>query len=218
MDIREQRLQRVRDVINRDCIARVPLGSKELPAKGGNAYYTWQFYLRRALLNPICLQLLCEDFWAKNTDFYLERPFQLAGVEAACVPIVTALVLDGARRGFPVNAFTIRKYRKEYGRRNLTEGRPSNEPVMFIDDLTSPQHNAFWHAMYGIGLESLRLCGKGYVLVLKKTVEEPRTISTSQGNIFIDSLFTLTDFILSYEDWETHLSKEKQAPEKAFAI
>ena len=202
----EERLGQMRDIINKDCIARVPLGSKELPGKGSNTFYTWQFYLRRALLNPVCLQLLCEDFWTKNTDYYLDEPFQLAGVEAAAVPLITAIVLDGARRGFSVNAFTIRKERKEYGRRNLTEGKPTQEPVFFVDDLTSPQHNAFWHALYGIEQEGLRLCGKGYVLVLKKKADESRIIPTSQGNIHIDSLFTLSDFILSYEDWENHCS------------
>ena len=215
MNTTDQRLQRIRTMINKEGIARAPIGSKELPSKEGNTYYSWQFYLRSALLNPTCLQLVCEDFWGKNTDFYLEYPFQLAGVEAASVPIITALIIDGARRGFDVNAFTIRKERKKYGRRNLIEGKPTEEPVMFIDDLTSPQHYAFWHAFYGISLESLRFCGKGYVLVLKKKAEESRIIPTSQGPIFIESLFTLSDFILSYEDWQHHLLQEKESSQTA---
>ncbi len=189
------------ELINKECIVRAPTGSKELPALGGTGYYTWQFYLRAALLNPLCLQLICDDFWDKNLAFFNETRFQLAGVESASLPLLTALVIDGAKRGVNINAFSIRKNRKEYGKRNLTEGKPTDEPVLFIDDLTSPKHNAFWHAFYGIGLEGLTMCGRGYVLVLKKHSHESRIIQTSAGDIYIDSLFTLSDFILSFEEW-----------------
>ena len=70
-------------------------------------------------------------------------------MESASVPIITALIIGGARRGYRVNAFTVRKERKACGKRNLIEGTPSEEPVFFIDDLASPQYNAFWHAMQG---------------------------------------------------------------------
>ena len=131
-------------------------------------------------------------------------------MESASVPIITALIIGGARRGHRVNAFTIRKERKAYGKRNLIEGKPSEEPVFFIDDLTSPQHNAFWHAMQAIDSARLKVYPHGYVLVLKKKAEESRTISTSMGVVHIQSLFTLSDFSLTLNDYDEEKSRYAQ--------
>src|SRR5580704_3959523 len=171
-------VKRLRDTINDHCIVRVPNGSKELPALDGQGYYTWQFYLRRVLLDPDCLQLICEDFWNRFEQLFKIEPFQLAGVESAAVPLITALVLDGARRRLDINAFTIRKNRKSYGLRNLIEGSPSDRRVLFVDDLTSPQHKAFWHAMHAISQSGLKLNGRGYVLVRKQNAEVSPVIDT----------------------------------------
>lgn len=202
-----KRIQFVRDMINDDCIVRVPNGSKELPAMGGRGYYTWQFYLRKALLHSVSLQVIGEDFWAKNQEQFIQTPFQLAGVESAAVPIITAIVMAGAQRGLLVNAFTIRKNRKEYGLRNMIEGAPNALPVCFIDDLTSPQHSAFWHGLNAISSAGLRLRPLGYVVVLKKKRGESRIIATSQGDITIQSLFDLSDFALTLEEYRSEKSK-----------
>jgi len=198
--------KRLRDTINDKCIVRVPNGSKELPALDGQGYYTWQFYLRRVLLDPRCLQLICEDFWNRFEQLFELEPFQLAGVESAAVPLITALIMDGARRNLDVGAFTVRKNRKTYGLRNLIEGSPSDRPVLFVDDLTSPQHNAFWHVIHAISLSSLRLNGRGYVLVRKQNAEASPMIATSLGDVKIDSLFTLTDFSMTLEDYDREKS------------
>jgi hypothetical protein len=196
----------LRDTINENCIVRVPNGSKELPALDGQGYYTWQFYMRRVLLDPDCLRLICEDFWNRFERLFELEPFQVAGVEAAAVPLITALVVDGARRRFRLNAFTIRKTRKIYGLRNLIEGSPSGQPVLFIDDLTSPQHNAFWHAIHAISQSGLKLNGHGYVLVRKQNAEACPMIETSMGRVKIESLFTLSDFSLTLEDYAKEIS------------
>jgi orotate phosphoribosyltransferase len=199
-------VKQLRDIINDKCIVRVPSGSKELPALDGQGYYTWQFYLRRVLLDPHCLQVICEDFWGRFEQLFILEPFQLAGVESAAVPLITALVIDGARRGLDLNAFTIRKIRKTYGLRNLIEGSPSGRPVLFVDDLTSPQHNAFWHAIHAISQSGLKLNGRGYVLVRKQNAEACPVIETSLGRVTIVSLFTLSDFSLTLEDYATRSS------------
>jgi orotate phosphoribosyltransferase len=200
-------VRKLRDKINDECIVRVPRGSKELPALNGAGYYTWQFYLRRVLLDPHCLRLICDDFWNRYEPLFQADPFQLAGVESAAVPLITALVIEGARRGLDGNAFTIRKNRKDYGLRNLIEGSPSARPVLFVDDLTSPQHNAFWHAVHAISLTGLKLNGCGYVLVRKQNAEESRVIETSIGRVIIDSLFTLSDFSMNLEDYAREKSR-----------
>jgi orotate phosphoribosyltransferase len=145
--------------------------------------------------------LICEDFWNRFEQLFKLEPFQLAGVESAAVPLITALIIDGARRNLDLNAFTIRKDRKTYGLRNLIEGSPSHRPVLFVDDLTSPQHNAFWHAIHAISLSGLRLNGRGYVLVRKQNAEACPVIETSMGRVAIDSLFTLSDFSMTLEDY-----------------
>ncbi|HTW80689.1 MAG TPA: hypothetical protein VME23_14175 [Terracidiphilus sp.] len=194
-------VRRLRDTINDKCIVRVPNGSKELPSLDGQGYYTWQFYLRRVLLDAHCLNLICEDFWNRFEHLFKLEPFQLAGVESAAVPLMTAIIIDGARRSLDINAFTIRKDRKTYGLRNLIEGSPSSRPVLFIDDLTSPQHNAFWHAIHAISQSGLKLNGHGYVLVRKQNADACPVIETSMGRVKIDSLFTLSDFSMTLEDY-----------------
>lgn len=197
----DSEVKKARNLINDHCIVRVPKGSKELPALGGETYYSWQFYLRTALFDSACLQVICDDFWQKFEQLYRKHPFQVAGVEAASVPIITALIVDAAKRGYRLNAFTIRKERKSYGKRNLIEGTPTSEPVLFVDDLTSSHHNAFWHAIHAISLAGLTLNGCGYVVVLKQNSSESRSIQTSLGNVVIESLFTLANFSLSLEDY-----------------
>jgi orotate phosphoribosyltransferase len=202
MDSNAKAIGKVRNIINDECIARVPHGSKELPSIDGKNFYVWQFYLRRAVLDPLCLEVLCDDFWRKNEAEFKRQPFQIAGVESAAVPIITALILSGVNKGYSVNAFTIRKERKLYGRRNLIEGAPNSLPVLIVDDLTSPQHNAFWHTVYAISTAGLKLNGLGYVLVLKKKADESRVIETSLGRVIVESLFTLSDFSMTLEEYQ----------------
>jgi orotate phosphoribosyltransferase len=196
----EQR-ELLRDYINRNCIKRVPPDSKELPAmEGGGRHYIWQFYLRSAVLIPKHLNFIANHFWSLFLPRFRQAPFQIAGVEQASVPILTAILLRGAGLGVP--AFTIRKQRKLYGIRNLIEGRfhPSL-PVVFLDDLTSPQHSAFWHAVYALSSHGLKLYPYGFVLVRKQEKKDPALINTSIGDTVIESIFTLDDFVLSYEDY-----------------
>jgi len=207
-------VKKMRETINDKCIVRVPRGSQELPALDGQGYYTWQFYLRRVLLDPPCLQLICEDFWNRFEQLFNLEPFQLAGVESAAVPLITALVIDGAVRGLDLNAFTIRKTRKNYGLRNLIEGSPSGRPVLFVDDLTSPKHNAFWHAIHAISQSGLKLNGHGYVLVRKQNADTCPIIETSMGRVKIDSLFTLSDFSMTLEDYARENSDRLRVEER----
>jgi hypothetical protein len=105
-----------------------------------------------------------------------------------------------------LHAFSIRKERKKYGLRNLVEGVPLPCPVLLIDDLTSPQHNSFWHAIHVPKSEGLKSNGRGYVLVLKQDNREC-TIGTSLRTVVIDCLFTLRDFSLTMEDFESEMAR-----------
>jgi orotate phosphoribosyltransferase len=190
------RRAKLRQYINSHCIARVPKGSKELPSLEGRGFYTWQFYLRRALLEADFLEFIGADFWDRFESIYQQRRFQLAGVESAALPVIITILMEAKRRNIEVSAFTIRKERKRYGKRNVIEGQPTSCPVLFVDDLSSPQHNAFWHAVNVIGSADLTMFEHGYVVIMKGRSDETRTITTSIGNVTLSSIFTLDDFEL----------------------
>jgi hypothetical protein len=72
----------VRRYINDNCIVRVAPGSKALPSymNQGNGYYTWQFYLREALFNPMILNIVVKDFMTQHEELQ-DRKLQLCGIE-----------------------------------------------------------------------------------------------------------------------------------------
>src|SRR5215813_881281 len=189
----------LRAFINRHCIKRAPPGSKELPSLEDNGFYEWQFYLRSAVLVPQFLAVIANTFWTTYRARFAQSPFQIAGVEQASLPIVTAILLFGAHQGIPVRAFTIRKERKTYGLRNIIEGQPGNLPVVIIDDLTSEYHRSMWHALHVLGSSGLRPYPACFVLVRKQKKTDTPIIPSSLGNITIESMFTLDDFNLSYD-------------------
>jgi len=216
----------LRQLINDNCIYRVPPGSKELPWMEGNGHYGWQFYLRKAVLDPKAIQLIAADFWRRYAPYFKANPFQVAGVEAAAVPILTAIIWHGFERfGFEVNGFTIRKERKKYGLQNLIEGIPSSEPVLFVDDLTSPAHNAFWHfvtkprsgAVYNIGggrhancsvVEAIALCERLTSRPFKWTYEDSNRVG--------DHIWWISDvrkFMTDYPEWNYRYNLESTLAE-----
>lgn len=195
--------ERIKKIINDQCIERVPKGSKELPSIDGNSFYEWQFYLRTALLNPFCLKTIADHFWSKFAESFEKCPFQLAGVECASVPLITAILLRGAELGVNVSAFTIRKNAKTYGRKNIIDGSPSNLPVFYVDDLTSPHHTTFWYAVNVLAINGFHLSTNGYVVVWKQLNKSNTVINTSIGTVQFHNLFTLEDFTLSYEEYVT---------------
>lgn len=195
-------IQLLRNKINSTSIYRVPPKSKEMPAMGGAGYYSWQFYLRNSLLDPVSLETISSDFWNRFEAMYKTQPFQIAGVEAAAVPIITAIIIKGFCMGISVNAFTIRKARKDYGRRNIIEGNPNDLPVLFVDDLTSPQHSAFWHAVHILSSSNLALTEDAYVIVRKQMRSISPFIETGIGTVLVQSMFTLDDFDLEYHAYK----------------
>jgi len=174
-----------------------------MPSIVPKEFYWWQFYLREALLVPQFLGFIADEFWKLYAPRFREQPFQLAGAEQASLPIITALLLTGAGiHRLPIHAFTIRKEYKTYGIGNIIEGRPINAPVVFVDDLVSPQHKTFWHCVRVINRAGLRLYPQAFALVYKQMLEDSRRVATSIGTVDIESLFTLDDFVLTWEDYQ----------------
>jgi hypothetical protein len=136
----------VRNFINDRCIARVPPGSKRLPAYNNQGFYTWQFYLREALFNPRVLSIIVRDFLMQYEEHLKTGNIQLCGVESSSTPLLTGIAIACAARGYDVNIFSIRKEQKTYGRRNWIEGKVMpNKFAMLVDDIISDSHKTAIH-------------------------------------------------------------------------
>ena len=191
-----------RDFINDRCIARVPKGSQDLLAKGGKGYYRWQFYLRAAFFNPAILRLITNDFFAKFGWLLRDDAVQLAGVESASTPLLTAFALEASRCGHPVNVFSIRKAAKAYGRLNWIEGIPTDRPVLLVDDLVSDKHYTMLHAMKVLDDHQIPMINHVYAALYK--TPNPTDAIERKGRVYrVSHVFSLNDFDLLFEDYES---------------
>lgn len=98
----------------------------------------WIFNIKAVSLDTSFLDDVSHVFW----DTYKDRgPLQIGGQETAAIPLLTALVVAGAREGHEVSGFYLRKSRKKEGLMNMVEGElHNNRPVVLVDDLVNQGH------------------------------------------------------------------------------
>src|SRR6266478_2504902 len=168
--------EELRRFINKHCIRRVPPGSQEMPNMEGNGFYAWQFYLRPAILSQHYLAHIADSFWERFHEPFHKNPFQIAGIESASISLITAILLR-APVSVKLNAFAVRKERKKYGIGNVIEGISNDLPVLFVDDLTSPKHYAFWKTVRALSEAKLRLYSHAFVVVRKQQRQVDSTIA-----------------------------------------
>lgn len=125
----------VKDFIDKHCLYRVPKGHPPLVGKAPNTFYTWQFYLRRGLFNHEFLYKTSKMFLHLCEKEFGSFQFQICGMETASTPMLAGIPLVAREYGLDINAFSVRKNRKDYGLRNWFEGRINDKPIMMIDDL-----------------------------------------------------------------------------------
>lgn len=117
---------------------RVVIRSKETgprivrATKSESKEMRWLFDFRAIMLSPEFLEAYTEVFWQR---YERDLPFQVAGLETAGIPLVTAIVMKGIERGTPVNGFFLRKSRKREGLMKIIEGTCTDERVILVDDL-----------------------------------------------------------------------------------
>ncbi|NPT40509.1 PQQ-binding-like beta-propeller repeat protein [Paraburkholderia sp. 1N] len=128
-DFSPNRQALLRDLIEAKCIFRAP--QHRLVSSSGKSL-SWLIDLRPVLLSSEGLDTLAELFWARYAN---EQPFQVGGMEMAAVPLVAAILMSAAQKGYNVNGFIIHKERKKYGRMNAIEGGVSDAPVLLVDDI-----------------------------------------------------------------------------------
>lgn len=206
----------LRKEINDNCIFRAcpdtqyslstPKGRIPGNSFGNNIGYQYQFYLRRVLFQNFYLRIasrllankITNSYWAEYEDGEaIKKPFQLAAVETAGVPLAIGLQEDFKGAGFSINMFSVRKERKPSGLFHYIEGNPNELPVIVVDDLFK-SGNSMARAMNTIiaelCLEIAPICVTIVSLNTKK--DSPSHIS----NVEPLHLFTKDDFDFKYEE------------------
>jgi outer membrane protein assembly factor BamB len=183
-------LNSIKAFIERECIFR---SSREKTYYRPNGKpYSWMIDLRPLLLDGKMAGLVAQDFWNRMTKYW---PFQVAGMEIAAIPMITAIVLEGQRRGFDVSALMARKKRKKHGRCNLVEGKPNGHPIIMVDDVvnTGRTIGKLRQALQEEGLDTNRAFAIGW-------------FNTEGGNHFfhenrisLDWMFTMSDLGLTVD-------------------
>jgi len=98
----------------------------------------WILDLRLAMLDGRILHEVANQFW----DMFGDIDCQLAGIEMAGIPLVSAIALEGHRRGKDVSALIVRVKRKKHMAAEIIEGAPSGKPILLIDDALNSGRNA----------------------------------------------------------------------------
>jgi len=92
----------------------------------------WLIDLRRVFMDANLLDAAAELFWQECAG---RMPFQVGGMEAAAIPLLSAILMKSLSRGTPVNGFIVRKERKTYGTGSSIEGALAGTPVIVVDDV-----------------------------------------------------------------------------------
>jgi orotate phosphoribosyltransferase len=121
----------VRDYIDKHCIVR-----KNMPGKYPGQKYTWMFYLRNGLFNPVFLHYVSEMMLYKLHQELKTFHFQICGAETAGTPLAASIPLIAYSHKIEMSGFVVRKDQKTYGLKNWHEGMAFKDvPYVLVDDL-----------------------------------------------------------------------------------
>lgn len=190
------------EYIDRYCIVRVPPGNQPMLGKAPGTTYVWQFYLRRGLFNPDFNEMVAHLFLDLVQEKIGHFDFQIAGLETASTPLLVSIPMVARRFGIEINAFSVRKNRKEYGIHNWIEGVVyRDKPVLLIDDLCNSS-NSMQKAMYTIyGDQKLEFLKFAFAIV-NKSEDVFKNCKTMPDDVQMLSLFSLDDFALDWNSFE----------------
>lgn len=99
------------------------------PKGAGN---NWLIDMRRLFMDAKLLDAIADLFWEECAG---AMPFQVGGMEAAAIPLLSAILIKSVARGTPVSGFIVRKERKTYGTGGLIEGTLTGAPIVIVDDV-----------------------------------------------------------------------------------
>ncbi|MBV9516554.1 MAG: PQQ-binding-like beta-propeller repeat protein [Hyphomicrobiales bacterium] len=99
----------------------------------------WLIDLRRVFLDKEALEQFAAAFWERFKD---HGPFQVAGMETAAIPLLSAILLSCPKRRAPLNGLIIRKERKTTGLGRAIEGEVTEAPIVLVDDILNSGESA----------------------------------------------------------------------------
>ena len=187
----------LRNYINKYCIVR----NTRMPGKAKDTWYSWMFYLRRGLFNPDFNIAVAKMFIAKMERIDPEFNFQITGLETAAAPMLAAIPMVAKLYGIDLNAYIVRKTRKEYGLLNVFEGRPNQKVSVILDDLCN-SGRAMAQCYRVLDNENMEVASVAFAIVNKSNgaVHNDQRLNGDMylpQDIQVVSLFTLDDFGLS---------------------
>ena len=183
--------------INDKCIVR----NTKMPGKAPGSTYTWMFYLRNGLFNHQFLINVSQMFLYHMERVEPKFNFQLTGLETAATPLLAAIPMVASTMGADINAFVVRKTRKEYGLKNIIEGLPNDKLAVIIDDLCNSSMSMA-QCLKVLRAEGIPVGNVAFSIVNKsnKEVHDEKRLQSDMylpPDIKVISLFTLDDFGLS---------------------
>lgn len=193
----------LRDEINRMGIFRCPPGFRLQGIPAGTAY-SWQFYLRNVMTNPECMRVIAREMGAR-----IEPQYQLAGMESAGPPIVTAIFMNQSKHA---GYFFLRKEQKKYGLLNWIEGVPDrSREVVLVDDISNSKNTL---------MMAHRICSfSGLQVSHAVTIVNKKDTDTDvKSGLTVESLFTLDDFDLTWESYYHRLDARSERIARATVL
>jgi len=189
--------QWVHQYIDTRCIVR----NTKMPSKQPGRYYTWMFYLRRGLFNHQFQSAVSQMFIYQMERQDVMLDFQLSGLETAATPLLVGIPLIARVYGDDINAFVVRKDKKQYGLLNTIEGVPNTKLTIMVDDLcnSSASLGRCFNELVSLHIP---VASKAFTIVNKSNKDihdEQRHHSDMYlpSNVEVISLFTLDDFNLN---------------------
>ena len=184
--------------------------SRQIVSSSGNKQ-TWLIDLRPLFTKPDALEAVAAAFYER---FSSEDTFQLAGMESASIPILTALALEGRRNGKTAQVAIVRKERKRWGLGRNIEGNLGSEPVILIDDILNSGQSV---EKARVTLEQAGTRVRSvFVVIDYQSVEG--LAWRKRHSIEVHALFTLADFGLELARSKTPLPSRRYRPLGSFRV
>jgi orotate phosphoribosyltransferase len=199
----------LRQRIAETCVAYAS-DTQRMISPSGNPQ-AWLIDLRRLFADAEALERIAAAFFER---FRSQSTFHLAGMEAASIPLLTALALVGRRMGKAVSIAFIRKERKPSGLGRNIEGDLASGPIILIDDVINRGRSA----------EKARavLAQAGAHIASMFVVIDYRSRNglawRKQHGVEIHSLFTLTDFKLDLRETTKPVPSRQYRPLWGFDV
>jgi orotate phosphoribosyltransferase len=164
-------------------------GEQIISQKGG--LQNWLIDLRHVFLDRQALTAFATSFWQR---FDAKGAFQIAGMETAAIPLLTAVLLMAPERRVAANGFIIRKQRKPTGLGRVIEGEIIPDvPIVLIDDIFNSGSSAE-KARNALETEGFNIDALFVVIDYRSRKGQAWQ---KDNHIAVQSLFTLDDFGLT---------------------